>query len=251
MLLGNGFAIGWPRGRSPGRSSRFLEIRPMCFSAGASFAVAAALLPAGAYCVHQASRKGWRLLPLALVPAFFGAQQFAEGFVWRGLEQRDLHAATQAGLAFLFFALWFWPVWIPLSATSLSLGGVRGRIVLLVFLASLGWLFIYAPVFLYPQRYLAIEVKHHSIAYDYSGLPIYEYIPLPLLRFFYGSTVALPMVLAWLDSVLMRWCGVLFVATIVIAQVFFAYAYASVWCFFAAVLSAYLCLFFHALPGRR
>jgi hypothetical protein len=222
----------------------------MCFSAGASFAVAATLLPAGAYCVRQASRKGRRLLPLALVPALFGLQQLSEGYVWLGLERHDIHGATQAGLAFLFFALWFWPVWIPLSVTSLSLGGVRGRIVLLVFLTSLSWLFIYAPVFLYPERYLAIEVKHHSIAYDYSGLPIYDYIPLPLLRFFYGATVALPMVLAWHDSVLMRWFGVLFVGTIVVAQVYFAYAYASVWCFFAAVLSGYLCLLFHAMPGR-
>jgi hypothetical protein len=223
----------------------------MCFSAEASFGVAAALMSAGAYCVREASRKGWRLLGLALVPAFFAVQQIAEGFVWLALENQDLQVATRAGLDFLFFALWFWPVWMPLSALALALGGLRGWMVRIICVASLSWPFIYGPVFLYPEHYLTIEVKPHHIAYSYSGLPVYDYVPLSLLRFFYVSTVAVPMALAWHDCILVRWCGALFVASIVFAWWFFAYAFASVWCFCAAVLSAYLCLLFPALPAPR
>ena len=61
----------------------------MCFSAQASFAAGAALLPAGVYCVTVALRRQRSALPLAIVPLVFSFQQFCEGFVWVGLANED------------------------------------------------------------------------------------------------------------------------------------------------------------------
>ena len=59
----------------------------MCFSASASFTASAVLMPLGLYSHHLAShqeRPDYK--PLALVPFFFGVQQFVEG-----LERTALH----------------------------------------------------------------------------------------------------------------------------------------------------------------
>ena len=87
----------------------------MCFSAHASFAAGAALLPAGVYCVRSALRKDTRYTLLALVPVVFGIQQVSEGFVWLGLEQDDAALVRHASVMYLFLALAFWPCWIALS----------------------------------------------------------------------------------------------------------------------------------------
>ena len=88
----------------------------MCFSAEASFAVGAVLLPAGIYCAKTALRKGRRYLGLAAIPFFFAAQQFCEGVAWMGLRRDDPNLTQAGSLGFLFFALAFWPFWIPLCA---------------------------------------------------------------------------------------------------------------------------------------
>src|SRR5262245_6539835 len=87
----------------------------MCFSAEASFGVSAVLLPVGAYCVTRAIRLDRRFLLLGLTPIAFGVQQAAEGFVWLGLDHGHSHLVSPAAVVFLFFALAFWPFWIPFS----------------------------------------------------------------------------------------------------------------------------------------
>jgi hypothetical protein len=53
----------------------------MCFSAEASFTASAALVPCGVYCLTVARYRNPNYEPLALIPFFFGIQQFAEGMV--------------------------------------------------------------------------------------------------------------------------------------------------------------------------
>src|SRR5687768_8681258 len=92
----------------------------MCFSAEASFASAAALLPAGLYCVRVAARKSPSHLPLAVVPLLFGFQQFCEGLVWVGLARDDASLVRASSLAFLAVALGFWPFWASLCVLPLE-----------------------------------------------------------------------------------------------------------------------------------
>jgi hypothetical protein len=94
----------------------------MCFSASASFTASAVLMPLGLYSTHLArTNKQPNYVPLALVPFFFGVQQFVEGLEWTALDQGRIEPLTTlAGLGFLFFAYCFWMIWIPWSAWSIS-----------------------------------------------------------------------------------------------------------------------------------
>jgi hypothetical protein len=92
----------------------------MCFSAEASLAASVAILPAGAFCVVAAVRKDRRYLPLALIPLFFGFQQLCEAGVWRGLHADEPALLKWSSLAFLFFAIGFWPGWVPLAAATVE-----------------------------------------------------------------------------------------------------------------------------------
>src|SRR6476661_8747844 len=92
----------------------------MCFSAEASFTAGAALLPAGAYAVAVALKKDRAYLPLAVMPLLFGVQQLCEAGVWVGLEHDAPGLVKPAALAFLFFAVAFWPFWLPLAAAAVE-----------------------------------------------------------------------------------------------------------------------------------
>src|SRR5437660_1254987 len=92
----------------------------MCFSAEASFAVSAVLLPAGVYCTSVAVRKRPAYLPLAIVPIAFSLQQLCEGLVWTGLARNDGALVRVGSLSFLAFALAFWPFWVPFSILFLA-----------------------------------------------------------------------------------------------------------------------------------
>lgn len=50
------------------------------------------------------------------MPALYGVQQVAEGFVWLGLEAGDPARVWAAAQLYLFFALSFWPFWNAYSA---------------------------------------------------------------------------------------------------------------------------------------
>src|SRR5262245_59138830 len=127
----------------------------MCFSAEASFTAGTMLIGAGGYCVLAAWRKRKALTPLALAPALFGMQQLAEGFVWLGLLHDEVALTRTGALWFLFFALAFWPFWIPLCAFSAEtrprwkLGLALFSIVGLVFGAAL-----FLPILIDPERWL-------------------------------------------------------------------------------------------------
>lgn len=220
----------------------------MCFSAEASFAVGASLIPAGAYCATAAVRKRPRLLPLALVPVFFGLQQISEGFVWIGLHRVDPALIRSASLVFLFFALAFWPFYFPFI-TSLSESHPRKRLVFgLVTVIAFAWFWVlYFPIVSGPESLLRTHVVEHSIQYDYASLAVYKYIPRPLLRVLYFLCVAVP--LAFGSESLGRSAGIVFAVSAVFAVIVYDYAFVSVWCFFAAILSGYLCWLFARLPN--
>ena len=85
----------------------------MCFSATASFASTALLVPLGISALWRSWRNGRTDLgPLALMPVGFGLQQAMEGALWLELRRGPLEPEPHgAALAYLFFALAFWPIW--------------------------------------------------------------------------------------------------------------------------------------------
>ena len=215
----------------------------MCFSAEASFTVGAALVPVGVYCTAAALRKRPRLLPLALVPLFFGLQQISEGFVWIGLRRGDPTLVRDASLFFLFFALAFWPLYFPFMTAWMESDQRKRKVFSIVAIVAIGWFWVlYFPIITAPDAVLKTHVVEHSIQYDYSGLAIYQYVPRPLLRIMYFLCVAIPLALG--SQSLGRTAGLIFAASAIVAVLLYDYAFVSVWCFFAAALSAYLCWIF-------
>jgi len=201
----------------------------MCFSAEASFAVSAALVPCGVYCVRAAMRKNQSYLALALVPLFFSFQQLCEGLVWLGY--------TEAGAAFLFFAIAFWPIWIPWSLFRIT----RRPETLFFVGMGLCWLTLYLLVAFQPVE---VTVVNHSLHYDLGVADD------PFMRLLYLVNVVAPLFFSQ-DRFLWVLGGVAIV-TALITHIFLSYAFVSLWCFFAAVISLALCYLFWRMknPGE-
>jgi hypothetical protein len=220
----------------------------MCFSPEASFAAGVALLPAGGYCVRQALAKQRSYLGFAAIPLFFGIQQLCEGFVWLGVGRGEEGLIRTASIGFLFFALAWWPFWIPLATLMVESQPGRKRLIAAVTCLSLTWgLVLFYPVASDPERWLTTRAVHHSIQYGYPDLPVYRIVPQTWLRLLYFATIAVP--LAVCSHRKGGAFGGLLVVSVVVSQWFYWYAFVSVWCFFAALLSLLLCYFF-ATEGK-
>jgi hypothetical protein len=218
----------------------------MCFSAEASFATGAVLIPAGIYCVRSSLDRDPRYLALAVSPLVFAVQQACEGFVWLGLDSGDHDLARWASCVYLFFALVFWPCWVPFSALILegrrwarrTLGGASAA-------ALATSLFVFLPMAFRAREWLRPGIRFHSIEYDYSMLPAFWGIPTEAWHAGYVAVVALPLVVQ--GDWRVRSFSLMLVVSAILAQVAFAYAFISIWCAFAALLSAWLCFLFRRL----
>jgi hypothetical protein len=226
----------------------------VCFSAEASFAAGIALVPAGIYCLWSAAKKKPSFLGLAVVPLAFGIQQISEGFVWHALDHGDAGQARAPALVFLFFALAFWPFWFPFL-TAVMEPQLQRKWIFVVFsvLATVWFWVLFYPLAVGPESLLKVSAAspaadvHHSIQYDYPGLAVYTYVDKAPLRVLYFLTVALPPLLG--SETWGRIPGLVLGASALLAVLVFDYAFVSVWCFFAAAMSIYCCVFFYRLPA--
>jgi hypothetical protein len=96
---------------------------------------------------------------------------------------------------------------------------------------------------------LAIGVANHSLHYNIGESTIYDAFPGWLREASYLIVVSTPLFVSSLHE--MIHCGVAVILSAAVTKVFFDHAVVSVWCFFAAVLSLYLCVLFATLPGDR
>ena len=218
----------------------------MCFSATASFTSATILIPVGAYCLRAASRKKPNEIPTALVPFFFGIQQLSEGFVWHGIEHNDNYLIKNGSLVFLFFALSFWPFWFFFTS-SINDPRSKARMIFAVcaFL-SIGWFwFMYRPLIENAEVDLQVKVINHSLHYSFAPIDNLSTFVKNLLRMLYFLCVAVPLILG--PGSLGRGYGIVFAAMTIFAAVVFNYAFISVWCFFAAIITIYLARYFYKL----
>ncbi|MBI5882566.1 MAG: hypothetical protein HZB91_05625 [Elusimicrobia bacterium] len=222
----------------------------MCFSANVSFAASAALIPSGGWCVKAALERGKRrYLPLAVVPVLFGIQQFSEGVVWRALDmgQAGVSLVKAASSAFLFFALWFWPFWMPLVAMMVEQR--KGRRVFMGVMMVLGVAagsLMFGPVAKDTENRLLTRVACNSIAYDYTGPTAFPSATTTMIRTAYLLVAGLPLLLCT-DPIVFRF-GVMLALSAAGTHYFYTHAFASVWCFFSALMSGYICW---SLSDRR
>jgi hypothetical protein len=209
----------------------------MCFSASVSFVVSAALVPIGAFTVNYALHNDRRYLALAAFPLLFGIQQTFEGFLWLAMATGGHAGLRTSALGFLFFAYLFWPFFVPFAANRVE--GRADRQHLFRWFSLVGLLFglsLYLPLLIYPD-WLTVSISWHSILYEpvliYDGI-----VSRTTVRAFYAVIVSIPLLFSTVVAI--RKFGVLVLISVIVSAVFFLYAFVSIWCFFAAVLSLYI-----------
>ena len=214
----------------------------MCFSATACFTAGTILIPTGIYSLGKAYQCNKRYLALAAFPLLFGIQQVIEGGIWLALEQRaDLDIeATATG--YLFFAYFLWPFFVPLAALLVESNARRKSLFMLF--SFTGFLYgasLYVPLLVYPD-WLSVTIIKDSILYQpvliYDGI-----LSRTAVRVFYAFIVAVPLLFSTVST--LRLFGILIFVSVAVSAVFFAYAFVSIWCFFAAILSAYVVYIVH------
>lgn len=221
----------------------------MCFSATVSYGAAAVLVPTGLYAVQQARQLRPPYFVMALVPIFFGVQQAFEGRVWQLIEAGDAAGAVPFALAFHFFSHFLWLWWIPLASYVVEESPLRKRIFLGVGTFGLlaGGLVFFAMLF--NPAWMTVEVEHHSLVYNVHAdwqAPIEVNIPIPASAL-YGLIILVPLLFSGHRH--LRVFGVLVALSIALASAAYGYAFVSVWCFFAAVLSIYFVFVLRRLAG--
>jgi hypothetical protein len=220
----------------------------MCFSPEVSFASAGVLVGLGVYSLRLARRRLPSYWAFAVIPIGFGVQQFAEGLVWLGLHHGDEALARSGAAVFLFFALAVWPTWFSVAATLAEPRRGPRRLLAVIALVSTAWFwFVFLPVVTAAPPQLEASIEHHSIHYRYGDEVLFvgwarwtttaAYIlcastPLLLLPRMRSQSLLVPASL--LGASLAAWA--------------YAHAFTSVWCFFAAALSAYTAYFFATAP---
>lgn len=219
----------------------------MCFNATASFVTAAVLIPAGVATLRRVTSSNHHLVFLAAFPLLFGVQQLLEGLLWLSLGDPlagligapSTDSGTVAALGFLFFAYALWPALVPLAAWHAEVMPLRRRIfALLAGLGAMLGLFLYLPLLLEPG-WLTLSVVQGSILYE-PRLILDPFVSRQVTRGVYALIVALPLIGSSVP--LLRRFGGLVLVSVLISAAAFSYAFVSIWCFFAAVLSAWLVL---------
>jgi hypothetical protein len=209
----------------------------MCFSAPASFASMALLLPCGAAACRSSLPDHRELLPLATMPLLFGLQQGVEGLVW--LQQDTPAGGRAAATLFLVFALLLWPVWPSLLVQPLCSSRWRRRLCLAgAGLGSCLGLALLLPLVLDPH-WGGGTVVRGSIDYGLRRTVLADGLrPGGLwhgIQLLYGLLALGPFWLAQRPD--LRLLGLALVLAAAVTQAFYGHAYTSVWCFLAAALS--------------
>lgn len=200
----------------------------MCFSATASFTAGITLSVLGVATLRQVPSR--RELLLGTFPLLFAIQQFSEGLVWLTLEPDYFNPINSlVTYSFLFFATVIWPILCPLSIYLLESHALRRKISLR--LAMIGLAFgIYLFGFVLTHGVDSAKFSG-NLLYDLNFIPFYEGN-----KYLYLLVTAFPFLLA--SELRLRLFGAFVILSFGMSELLYKVAFVSVWCFFAAVLSA-------------
>lgn len=199
----------------------------MCFSATASFTASAVLGVVGAVTLGKTkNRRAWLL---SAVPLLFALQQFVEGLLWVSIKSWPNQVLPLTHV-FLFFALFLWPVYTPLMILLLEPSKIR-RIIISFFCvggAVVGTMF-YVNFLQQPE---IVRVVNKCLYYPN------QIINPDLLKYLY-ILVTVGSGLISSRPIAKLFCLLVLVGS-VITYFFYSVNFTSVWCFFAAIISAVL-----------
>ena len=207
----------------------------MCFSATASFSAGALLLGIGVITLRLASRP--REWPIAAIPLLFAVQQLSEGVIWLTFSREAPQLNSMMTHVYSFFSHVLWPAYVPLAVWLIEPPG-RRRQVLTVFAAG-G--FAVAAYLLFILMAFGVISRPTGQHVEYDSPHFYAALTMTLYLL---STTTSPLLST---HRVVKAFGALALLAFGAAYYFYARWFISVWCLFAALLSAVIYLHF-ALP---
>lgn len=199
----------------------------MCFSASASFTVAAFAAAASVVAISRHARPGD--LALAAMPFIFSIQQAIEGFLWLDLSSMPPGCSTQSPLAlvFLLIAQAWWPVYAPLS-TILAEDSRPRRFVMYAALA----------IGMALSAHFLAKIASQPVSVSVAGSHLFYSISEPaylLLATAYLAVTVVPFVAS--SHATLRLLGYVVATGAIVSAAASSDAFVSLWCFLAAVAS--------------
>jgi hypothetical protein len=205
----------------------------VCFSASADFTGSVVLGAIGIATLKEVTRP--REVLLAAMPCLFALHEFIEGFVWLGLDGTLSHqVAHNAGAAYVLYAQGILPFLLPFSVFLIEpTKRQRNRMLAFVILGGVLALYLLWGLIAYP---LAISEQAHSILYvnfiTNTTLVAVLYVVATCGALFFSG---------FRDLVLLGWANLAGLLTVMLVK---RYAFTSVWCAYAAVVSVIIYFFF-------
>jgi hypothetical protein len=208
----------------------------MCFSATASFSAGALLFGLGVLTLKAV--RSPRELPFAAVPLLFAVQQLIEGVIWLTFSREAPLLSVVMTYAYSFFSHVLWPIYVPLAVLLIEPPGRRRQALGAFLVAGLG-----------VGLYLLLML----VAFPIVARPTGQHIEYVSPHFFAAVAMTLYLLSTSVSLMLsthrtVKVFGVLALASFGIAYAFYAIWFISVWCLFAALLSAVVYLHFVPRP---
>jgi hypothetical protein len=214
----------------------------MCFSATASFSAGALLLGIGtltlrsALAVHQL-----QALPFAAIPLLFALQQLIEGVIWLSFSHEAPLLNSVMTHVYSFFSHVLWPVYVPVAVLLMEPEGWRRRALIAFVAAGVA---------------VGAYLLYVLVAFPVASKPTGQHIEYDSPHFSAAVTMTLYLLSTALSPLLSthRMVGVFGVLALLsfgAAYAFYATWFISVWCFFAALLSAVVYLHFGVRERER
>jgi uncharacterized membrane protein YqjE len=201
----------------------------MCFSAGASFAGGVVITAIGVATIREVHKPSQ--LVFAGIPLFFGIQQIAEGCLWLTLPNADyVQIQKITTYFFLIMAQVIWPVLIPVSVAFMEENKKRKRVLNILLVLGLALSFYYAFCLL--SFSVTPQIKGYHIQYNTTfpdSLAITAFI-------IYLIVTITPLFVSGIKRT--HLLGILMFLSCLVTGIFFTQYLLSVWCFFAALISA-------------
>ena len=207
-------------------------VTTVCFSMLASVASSTTLAVAGAVTVTMVRRRAE--LPLALLPLLFGLQQLVEAVVWWSLEHDAAVLNNASTFTYMLFSHVWWPVFVPL--TFLCIETVSWRRKVLSVFAAIGSGVAVQGLYTVLVGPATSRVLHGSIQYEMPPwLVIALYVLCTCVAAFFSSRR------------FVRGLGAAALALALLTLWLYLDLFVSVWCFFCAVLTVAILVYFVAL----
>ena len=204
----------------------------MCFSAAASFIVGGSLLVVGTVIIKKVHLK--KDIPVALIPLIFAAQQIVEGLVWLSLDSNNLQAQFWLSNSYGVFVGVIWPLYVPFAIYFAETDNKRKKLIALIGLSGL--LLALYTVFGIVSQPVTAEIINDNIYYEHD-IHIY-----PLIIVLYLISTCLPFILSSFKN--LHLAGFVIMVGFFVAILIYTKTFVSVWCFFAAIASALIFLYF-------